>query len=59
MLIESYCYIGHYGGNFDINVIHNSAGYFAKKINLQDTNMMCLKASADVKISTVLEKNWG
>ncbi len=57
-----YCCIGHYVGNYYVDIINqqfcrkfHQTNEFAR--NNLHTNIMYLKASTDVKISTFLEKN--
>ncbi len=60
----SYCCIAHHVGNYYVNIINGhiyrlfrQTNEFAR--NIVHTNITYLKASADVKISTFLEKNGG
>ena len=53
-----------YGGNFYVNIVNRQFGQLFRQIsefarNILHTNIMYLKAAADVKILIFLEKNWG
>ncbi len=60
----SQCCIDHYGGNFHVDMINKQFGRLFRQTNefgrnILHTNIMYLKASTDVKISTFLAKNGG